>query len=196
MTKQVKEGLGDLAAMAERDHEVQMARADLYKLAKYAIKLHDMLKSVSEAEGIEGWKQAKITTAADDISSVYHAMDYDMKFAESKTTENVLKRTKTTNEVDYAAELSERVNTTLKKKSEITQQSQKNEELDFGKMWSTFTNGPQDNFPRYIKFARKKMFYLPDDGIRKQLKIKFPSIMPVDIERVIKKVQALRADRS
>ena len=196
MTKQVKEGLGDLAAMAERDHEVQMARADLYKLAKYAIKLHDMLKSVSEAEGIEGWKQAKITTAADDISSVYHAMDYDMKFAESKTTENVLKRTKTTNEVDYAAELSERVNTTLKKKSEITQQSQKNEELDFGKMWSTFTNGPQDNFPRYIKFARKKMFYLPDDGIRKQLKIKFPSIMPVDIERVIKKVQELRADRS
>ena len=76
------------------------------------------------------------------------------------------------------------------------QQSQKNEELDFGKMWSTFMNGPQDDFPRYIKFARKKMFYLTDDGIRKQLKIKFPSIMPVDIERVIKKVQELRADRS
>ena len=76
------------------------------------------------------------------------------------------------------------------------QQSQKNEELDFGKMWSSFMNSPQDNFPRYIKFARKKMFYLPDDGIRKQLKIKFPSIMPVDIERVIKKVQALRADIS
>jgi len=76
------------------------------------------------------------------------------------------------------------------------QQSQKNEELDFGKMWSTFMNGTQDDFPRYIKFARKKMFYLPDDGIRKQLKIKFPSIMPVDIERVIKKVQELRADRS
>ena len=121
MSKTIKEsGLGDLAHAAERDHEVQMARADLYKLAKYAIKLHDMLKSVSEAEGIEGWKQAKITTAADDISSVYHAMEYDMKFAESKTTENVLKRTKTTNEVDYAAELSERVNTTLKKKSEVT----------------------------------------------------------------------------
>ena len=115
MTKQVKEGLGDLAAMAERDHEVQMARADLYKLAKYAIKLHDMLKSVSEAEGIEGWKQAKITTAADDISSVYHAMDYDMKFAESKSTSNVLKRSKTTNEVDYTSSLSERINKTLKK---------------------------------------------------------------------------------
>ena len=74
--------------------------------------------------------------------------------------------------------------------------SPENEELDFGKMWSSFMNSPQDNFPRYMKFARKKMFYLPDDGIRKQLKIKFPSIMPVDIERVIKKVQELRADRS
>jgi hypothetical protein len=120
MTKQVKEGLGDLAAIAERDHEVQMARADLYKLAKYAIKLHDMLKSVSEAEGIEGWKQAKITTAADDISSVYHAMDYDMKFAESKTTKNVMNRTKTVTEENYTESLSERVQKSLKKKSEMT----------------------------------------------------------------------------
>ena len=116
MSKTIKEsGLGDLAHAAERDHEVQMARADLYKLAKYAIKLHDMLKNVSEAEGIEGWKQAKITTTADDISSVYHAMDYDQKFAESKKTENVLKRTKTTTEVDYTASLAERVSNTLKK---------------------------------------------------------------------------------
>jgi len=78
MTKQIKEGLADLADRAERDHEVQMARSDLYKLAKYSIKLHEMLKNVSEAEGIEGWQQAKITKAADYISSVYHAMDYDM----------------------------------------------------------------------------------------------------------------------
>lgn len=74
---ELKEGLAELAGAAERDHEVQMARADLYKLAKYAIKLHDMLKSVSEAEGIEGWQQSKITKASDYISSVYHAMDYD-----------------------------------------------------------------------------------------------------------------------
>jgi hypothetical protein len=77
-----KEGLGDLAHAAERDHEVQMARADLYKIAKYAIKLHDMLKGVSEAEGIQGWQQAKITKAAEDISSVYHNLDYEMKFGE------------------------------------------------------------------------------------------------------------------
>ena len=102
MSKKLKEGgLGDLAHAAERDHEVQMARADLYKIAKYAIKLHDMLKTVSEAEGIEGWQQSKITKAADYIGSVYHAMDYDMKFAESKSTKNVMKRSKTMTEESY-----------------------------------------------------------------------------------------------
>jgi len=76
----INEGLADLAQKAEHDHEVQMARADLYKLAKYSIKLHDMLKSISEEEGLEGWQQAKITKASDYISSVYHNLDYDMKF--------------------------------------------------------------------------------------------------------------------
>ena len=85
MRKNVKEGLADLAQRAEHDHEVQMARADLYKIAKYAIKLHDMLKSVSEEEGLEGWQQAKITKAADYISSVYHNLDYDLKFGEGVT---------------------------------------------------------------------------------------------------------------
>ena len=74
--KDLKEGLGDLAHRAEQDHEVQMARAELYKLAKYSIKLHEMLKSVSEAEGLEGWVQSKITKAAADIGSVYHHLDY------------------------------------------------------------------------------------------------------------------------
>ena len=73
----VSEGLADMADMAERDHEVQMARAELYKIAKYSIKLHEMLKGVSEAEGIEGWMQSKITKAADYIGSVYHTLDYD-----------------------------------------------------------------------------------------------------------------------
>ena len=78
--KKTNEGLADLADRAERDHEVQMARSDLYKIAKYAIKLHEMMKGISEAEGIEGWQQAKITKAADYLGSVYHALDYDTKF--------------------------------------------------------------------------------------------------------------------
>lgn len=76
----VNEGLADLADVAERDHEVQMARAELYKIAKHAIKLHEMLKGVSEETGLEGWVQSKITKAADYIDSVYHHLDYETKF--------------------------------------------------------------------------------------------------------------------
>lgn len=65
------------------DHEVQMARADLYKIAEYAIKLHELLSQISEQEGIEGWVQAKITKASDYISSVYHYLDYDKRTGNS-----------------------------------------------------------------------------------------------------------------
>ena len=41
-----------------------MARADLYKIAKYAIKLHDMLKTVPKQK-VSRWQQFKITKAAD-----------------------------------------------------------------------------------------------------------------------------------
>jgi len=80
--KHLKEGLADLAYKAESDHEVQMARAELYKIAKYAIKMHEMLKGVEEREGLEGWVQSKITKAADYMGSVYHHMDYEQKFDE------------------------------------------------------------------------------------------------------------------
>jgi len=82
----VNEGLADLAGRAEQDHEVQMARAELYKIAKHAIKLHEMLKGVSEETGLEGWVQSKITKAADYIDSVYHHLDYETKFEEEITT--------------------------------------------------------------------------------------------------------------
>ena len=71
----VKEDLSMDTRVMETDHEVQMARADLFKIAKYSVELHKMLKNVSEAEGIEGWVQAKITKAADYISSVKHYME-------------------------------------------------------------------------------------------------------------------------
>ena len=79
--KQLTEkGLADLAYKVEADHEVQMARAEIYKVAKYAIKLHEMLKGVSEQEGLEGWVQSKITKSADYMASVYHHMDYENAF--------------------------------------------------------------------------------------------------------------------
>ena len=80
--KDLKEDLATLAFKAEADHEVQMARADLYKIAKYAIKLHEMLKGRTEEQGLEGWVQSKITKASDYIGAVYHNMDYEMKFDE------------------------------------------------------------------------------------------------------------------
>lgn len=77
--KKVKEGISDYAEKVDKDHEVQMARSQLYKLAEYSIKLHEMLKTLGETGELEAWQQAKITKASDYISSVYHALDYDMK---------------------------------------------------------------------------------------------------------------------
>lgn len=75
--KPVKEGLSDEAHLVDRDHEVQMARAQLYHLANDAIRLHKLLKNVSEAEGIEGWVQSKITLASDYIKSTADYLEYD-----------------------------------------------------------------------------------------------------------------------
>ena len=73
----INEDISQEAHHMERDHEVQMARSDLYKTANYAIKLHSILKGISEEQGLDGWMQAKITKAADYLSSVFHALEYD-----------------------------------------------------------------------------------------------------------------------
>jgi hypothetical protein len=52
-----------------------MARKDLSRLAKYSVELNAILMGVSEEEGLQGWAQAKITKAADYISSVKHYME-------------------------------------------------------------------------------------------------------------------------
>ena len=61
------------------DHEVQMARSDLYRAAKSALSLEKMLKNINEEQGLEGWVQAKITKAADYLDSVYHYLNYEMQ---------------------------------------------------------------------------------------------------------------------
>jgi hypothetical protein len=73
----MNEDISQDAHHMQQDHEVQMARSDLYKTANYAIKLHAILKGISEEQGLEGWMQAKITKAADYLSSVFHALEYD-----------------------------------------------------------------------------------------------------------------------
>ena len=59
--------------------EAQMARADLYRGAKNAMKLFQM---VQDGQQLEGWVQAKITKAADYLDSVYHYMEYQAKFGQ------------------------------------------------------------------------------------------------------------------
>jgi len=72
------EELEELETMYETtDHEVSMARKDVSRLAKYSSELEQMLSNVSEEEGLQGWVQAKITKAADYISSVKHYMEGD-----------------------------------------------------------------------------------------------------------------------
>lgn len=59
--------------------EAAMAKADLYKLGKYSVKL---IKQIHDGQDLEAWVQAKITKAADYIASVYHYMEYEMKVSE------------------------------------------------------------------------------------------------------------------
>lgn len=58
----------------ESDHsEIEMASADLHKIAEYAPKLKEMVQNMS---GLEGWVASKITKASDYLSSVYHWLEY------------------------------------------------------------------------------------------------------------------------
>lgn len=61
------------------DREGAMAKADLYKLANYSLKL---FKKMHDDAQLEGWVQAKITKAADYIASVYHYLEYEMEFSD------------------------------------------------------------------------------------------------------------------
>jgi hypothetical protein len=52
------------------DHEVEMARSDLFSAAKNAKQVYEMIHSVSEDEGLEGWVQEKIIKANDYLNTV------------------------------------------------------------------------------------------------------------------------------
>lgn len=77
--KAIREGLADLADKCEKDHELQMARSELYKISKKAIKLHEILKGISEEEGLQAWQQSYITKAADYMDAVYHDLEYEQE---------------------------------------------------------------------------------------------------------------------
>ena len=76
-TYYINEDIATDAIKMEHDHEVQMARGQLYHAARDAMRLHKILKGISEEQGLEGWVAAKITRAADYLNSVADYMEYE-----------------------------------------------------------------------------------------------------------------------
>lgn len=66
------------------DSEMQMAKGDLYNLAKNSVELFKLIKDLPE---LEGWTQAKITKAADYINSVLNYMKYESRGQEAELDE-------------------------------------------------------------------------------------------------------------
>jgi len=58
------------------DHEVEMARSDLFQAAKNAKEIYTMVKEVSEEEGLEGWVQEKIIKANDYLNTVREYLEH------------------------------------------------------------------------------------------------------------------------
>lgn len=62
----------EVKLMVNDDHEVRMAQAELYRLAKDAIALHNLLDQMAN---LEGWVSAKITLATDYVATVRDYVD-------------------------------------------------------------------------------------------------------------------------
>jgi len=59
-----------------RDHEVEMARSELFAAAKDAQRIYAMLKNRTEDEGLMGWQQSYITLASDYLNSVADSLEH------------------------------------------------------------------------------------------------------------------------
>ena len=55
-------------------HNNYMAKPALYKVAKYA---HKLLQMIPDGYELDDWQRTKIAQISDDISEVYHSLDYD-----------------------------------------------------------------------------------------------------------------------
>ena len=57
------------------DEEGGMAKSQLYKIAKYAMMLHD---SLQDTDQLESWVQSKITIASEYMGKVKHYLEHEM----------------------------------------------------------------------------------------------------------------------
>ena len=66
------------------DHEVKMAKSDLFATAQNAQDIMKYLKDRSEEEGIKGWMQSYITLANDYLNSVKESLQYETQMHEDQ----------------------------------------------------------------------------------------------------------------
>jgi hypothetical protein len=66
------------------DHEVKMAKSDLFATAQNAQEIMSYLKDRSEEEGIKGWMQSYITLANDYLNSVKESLQYEVQMHEDQ----------------------------------------------------------------------------------------------------------------
>ena len=82
---------GFIAKSADRtDHEVEMARSDLFSAAQNAQKVFAMIKDMSEEEGLEGWVQEKIIKANDYLNTIREYLEGKELQRESKFGSGVI----------------------------------------------------------------------------------------------------------
>ena len=67
--------LDDKKHLDHVDEEGGMAKSQLYKMAKYAMMLHDALEDETQ---LEAWVQSKITIASEYLGKVKHYLEYEM----------------------------------------------------------------------------------------------------------------------
>lgn len=65
-----------------RDHEVEMAKSDLFQAAKHAKTIYELIKDVSEDDGLPGWVQEKIIKANDYLTAVSEYLEHKGSVAE------------------------------------------------------------------------------------------------------------------
>ena len=68
------------------DDEGRMAKSQMYKMAKYIVKLTNMLDDMDQ---LPSWVQSKITKASSMISAVFHYLDYELARKNANLMENM-----------------------------------------------------------------------------------------------------------
>lgn len=61
----------------ELDHEVAMARQQVYSSAQNAIRIYELLAKIDEQQGLEGWVQSYLTKASDYLGAVVDSLEHD-----------------------------------------------------------------------------------------------------------------------